>query len=99
MATRAWRQNSSSSSSVGASGLVRVSPRSRIARSSSSEYRRIASFAIVSYFPGTDQPARGPAPGIHHHEIVIFHVAQCAVAHLAIRLTVVYRFEHGVGKD
>src|SRR5215469_16544890 len=56
MTTRAFSQKSSSSSNVGASGLVLVSPRALISFNSAREYLLVSSsaFAIFTYLPPAD---------------------------------------------
>src|SRR5713226_6117885 len=99
MTTRALRQKSSSSSISGASGRVRVSPRSCMALSSAREYCRISSFSIFAYLPCTNDPAIVAAPCIHHNVIIVVHVSQGAYAHLAVVGARVLGFDHGICKD
>src|SRR5262245_60654701 len=99
MTRRALRQKSSSNSISGASARVRISPRSCFACNSSSEYILVSSFAIVAYLPCADNPAILPAPGVHDKVIILVDMSQSTDTHLAVILSIVFGFQHGIGKN
>jgi len=54
---------------------------------------------MVAYLPCADQPAMLPAPGVDDEIILLTYMSQGTKTHFPVLLPVVFRFQHGMGKN